>query len=98
MLDRRAPAGRILLNTDACPRYQAGTNREGHMDRVSDGFTADAAEDRDGAMVVRPGRSPTSPEREERIRKWREENADAIKAHDAYVERHGIPFAAHRKF
>ena len=34
----------------------------------------------------------------ERIRRWKEENARAIAAHNAYVEEHGIPFAAHRQF
>lgn len=34
----------------------------------------------------------------EKERRWREENAGAIEAFNRYVEQHGIPLAAHRKF
>ena len=34
----------------------------------------------------------------ERTRRWREENAAAMAAHNAFVERNGVPFARHRKF
>lgn len=34
----------------------------------------------------------------ERTRRWKEENAEAMHAHNAFVERNGIPFARHRKF
>ena len=49
-------------------------------------------------MVLRPGPSPTTPEREERIRKWREEHADAIRASADYVRKHGIILRKHRQF
>jgi antitoxin CcdA len=36
--------------------------------------------------------------REERARRWREENAAAIESHNRYVETHGVPLARYRKF
>lgn len=49
-------------------------------------------------MTVRPGPAPTTPEREERIRDWGEKNAAALDAHNDFVRRHGVPFAASRRF
>ena len=34
----------------------------------------------------------------ERTRRWREENAAGMDAHNAFIERNGIPFSRHRKF
>jgi antitoxin CcdA len=34
----------------------------------------------------------------ERERQWREENADAIRASNAYVEEYGLPLAKYRQF
>ncbi|WP_049735662.1 type II toxin-antitoxin system CcdA family antitoxin [Rhizobium ecuadorense] len=34
----------------------------------------------------------------ERERLWRIENAEAIAASNAYVEKHGLPFAKYRQF
>ncbi|MGR3433408.1 MAG: type II toxin-antitoxin system CcdA family antitoxin [Shimia sp.] len=34
----------------------------------------------------------------ERERRWREENAEAIEAHNRLVEEHGIPLARYRQF
>jgi antitoxin CcdA len=34
----------------------------------------------------------------ERERRWREENAEAIAAANAYVEKHGLPLAKYRQF
>lgn len=34
----------------------------------------------------------------ERERLWREENAEAIKASNDYVEKHGLPLARYRQF
>ena len=36
--------------------------------------------------------------RAERTRRWKEENAEAITAHNAYVEANGVPFAKYRQF
>ena len=49
-------------------------------------------------MVVRPVRSPTSPEREARIRKWQEENAEALESYKKFYERHGLLLGKYRKF
>lgn len=34
----------------------------------------------------------------ERERLWREENAEAIRLENEYVEKHGLPFAKYRQF
>jgi len=34
----------------------------------------------------------------ERERRWLEENADAIRLENEYVEKHGLPFAKYRQF
>lgn len=34
----------------------------------------------------------------EKERRWREENAEAIRAYNEYIEKNGIPLAKHRKF
>lgn len=34
----------------------------------------------------------------EKERRWRIENADAIRAANDYVEKHGLPFAEYRRF
>ena len=49
-------------------------------------------------MVVRPGSAPTTPEREARIRKWQEENAEALASYNKFVEEHGILLAEYRTF
>jgi antitoxin CcdA len=36
--------------------------------------------------------------RAERARRWRDENAEAIRAYNAAVERDGLPLAEYRKF
>ncbi|AYD04031.1 type II toxin-antitoxin system CcdA family antitoxin [Neorhizobium sp. NCHU2750] len=36
--------------------------------------------------------------RTERERRWLEDNAGAIEAHNDYVARHGLPLAKHRMF
>ncbi len=36
--------------------------------------------------------------RAEKERRWKEENAEAIRASNDYVRRHGIPLAEFRKF
>jgi antitoxin CcdA len=35
---------------------------------------------------------------EERAKKWREENKEAIEGWNAYVEEHGLPLARYRQF
>lgn len=35
---------------------------------------------------------------EERAKKWREENKEAIESWNAYVEQHGLPLARYRQF
>ena len=35
---------------------------------------------------------------QERARRWRVENADALAASNAHVEAHGLPLARHRRF
>ena len=34
----------------------------------------------------------------EKERRWKIENADAIRAANEYVEKHGLPFARYRQF
>jgi antitoxin CcdA len=34
----------------------------------------------------------------ERGRRWKEENRAAIEAYNAFIDRHGVPFAQYRKF
>lgn len=34
----------------------------------------------------------------EKGRRWKEENADAIRAHNEWIEKNGIPLAEHRRF
>ncbi len=36
--------------------------------------------------------------RAERERRWREENAEAVRQSNDYVEKHGLPLAPHRQF
>jgi antitoxin CcdA len=36
--------------------------------------------------------------REERVRRWQEENREAIEATNRYVEEHGLPLAEYRQF
>ena len=36
--------------------------------------------------------------KEERKRRWREENSAAIEASNAYFEKHGLPLARYRQF
>ena len=64
------------------------------------GSTPDQGDDTDEEppMVVRPGRSPTTPEREARIRKWQAENAEALHDYNRFVEENGILLAEYRTF
>ena len=36
--------------------------------------------------------------RAERERRWREENAEAVRQSNDYVEKHGLPLSPHRQF
>lgn len=36
--------------------------------------------------------------REEKVRRWKEENREAIEATNRYVEEHGLPLAEYRQF
>jgi antitoxin CcdA len=36
--------------------------------------------------------------REEKVRRWQEENREAIEATNRYVEEHGLPLAEYRQF
>lgn len=36
--------------------------------------------------------------RGERERRWRDENAEAVRQSNDYVEKHGLPLAPHRQF
>ena len=40
----------------------------------------------------------TEAERAELGRRWNEENADAIQASNAWIEKHGLPLEKHRLF
>ena len=36
--------------------------------------------------------------REEKVRRWKEENREAMEAYNRYVEEHGLPLAEYRLF
>jgi antitoxin CcdA len=36
--------------------------------------------------------------REEKVRRWKEENREAIEATNRYIEEHGLPLAEYRQF
>jgi len=36
--------------------------------------------------------------REEKLRRWKEENREAMEAYNKYIEEHGLPLAEYRQF
>jgi len=60
---------------------------------------AEPSEVRETQLRRRAERQAKSPtEREEEERKWKLENAEAIRSMNAYFEEHGLPLEKYRRF
>lgn len=68
------------------------------MDRIDPTIEPPDEIEDEPPMVICPGRSPTTPERDERIRKWQEENAEALRDYNRFVEENGILLSEYRTF